>query len=1615
MAFETKIKLTDEKVLTVDGAKLTLSGDTRIPSNGTLAYVTDQKSSYTARSVVDAGYVTGLTTTSGVQTANNGLTKTGTNVKLGGALTEFVNLSYTGNPTDLENKGFGVYDPNNWGFQVGRAYQCDDIYLGDMDVTNTVFEKVGRSGIGLHANNSGQTNITTFALSCTGNIAGYVANGANSTQVAQTGTNIKVSGTAGFKGIEYCGNYSANYSPRSLVDAAYVTGKTAGLTSAFTLYTGTTAPATYVGKTAMNTYSGATNTRINTIEGQYLYTAQNGLTEADAHTVELGGNITKNTNIVPTGAFAVTLGTATNFTKVTTDCTNIQNQTGNVINAAMVNASCSGLMSSDAVAGKFAFQTLCSATPAISSNVINSGSSLTVCHQPNSYSIRGCAAFPGFQYFADYSANFTDRSLVDKGYVCGLNNTMNNRVTTIEGQYVTGGTNGVSKIGTHAVELGGALTKSTILAGSQTFGVNATTVQLTGSSAVNLGGTVALKTVPAGIGAILCRNASTGAIELTSVTALGGLTGATNGISKDAYNRVKLGGALTETTTLTGNYALNLCNGAGIVARTAADIVLDGESGAGVILVAQSGTSTNTNGAVGVGIIADFDSSNGLTIFNNKPNGGGGIHYAADYSSSYDQRSLVDKYYVDSIATGLQVHAAVWVATTGSITLSGAQTIDGIAVTNGMRVLVKDQNSGTGSTNGVYVASTTGAWARAEDFNFTPAGEVTNGDLVPVTSGSTNNNSIWVLTTPNPISEGDPLIFTKFSTIVDVVAGDGINVAMNGGVHTVSAALYPTVSALKFCNHQLAVDPLMASSGLTWCATTGKINVNASQVAVSGTVLPVKFNGASHNLAIDSTDVNTALGTPINTANNGLTKTGSNVKLGGTLAEATSISIASDTNSLTITDTAGTKRGIVYAGNYSADFGGNSLVSGQFVTGITSALDTRIGTIEGQNLDSRVTDIEDQYVTGATNGLTKLDAHNFKLGGCLTENTVIETTPDYTFEIKGAPSTAFFSVGDGGAGCTDHHVVIKSMCRTEVCGTKAVTIAGQDLSLNFCGTGVITDVNGVGLAYATDYSDTFGDNSLVSKLYVDNAAGAIQASNGLNRTGDEIMLGGELLNTTKINIGANSLIVTGSSLCTGLYLDNTRAILGNYDGNAYLGIRYDGSNNIEGWLSNGGTNNSQMLYSPTCIENKVCSATKHTIISQDANMIGFCGLINIVDDPAAGAVDDMILVRDMSGQIQQITVATVTGATAIFGSNGLTRNGDLIELGGELTKDTYLNGYGNYRLELGRNTVGQNFTCINLAAANGTCAEGGFDVDFLKVNGSCSVNTIESVVLGGLTNNDQALPTSLAVMQYVTGQTTTTGVQTADNGLTKDGTNVQLGGTLTQDTDIVLGSNTLTLDSTYFTTDDIWLGTSDNTYLEVTSGFIDMWANGPEFELDGGVKTIKLGTENYGGAHMLFDGTNNFVCVSNTLGTQKITVGGTNTTVTGTLSLATAPATGVSTDAYLVRASDGTIKTISTGGNIYSQQVVTGASTTLTASSPYLILVNYVNPATITLPASPSNGQAFKIKDASGNALVNNITIAGNGNTIDGASSATINTDSGALELAYNQALDKWFVLSFVN
>ncbi len=131
----------------------------------------------------------------------------------------------------------------------------------------------------------------------------------------------------------------------------------------------------------------------------------------------------------------------------------------------------------------------------------------------------------------------------------------------------------------------------------------------------------------------------------------------------------------------------------------------------------------------------------------------------------------VNKNYVDANLAGLSWKDSVRIATTANITLSGLQTIDGLAVTAGMRVLVKDQT--TASQNGIYVASAT-AWTRADDMDATTPINELNSAAVFVEGGSTQQDTGWTQINAVTTLGTDTITFTQFNGAAGITAGIGL-------------------------------------------------------------------------------------------------------------------------------------------------------------------------------------------------------------------------------------------------------------------------------------------------------------------------------------------------------------------------------------------------------------------------------------------------------------------------------------------------------------------------------------------------------------------------------------------------------------------------------------------------------------------------------------------------------------------------------------------------------------------------------------------------------------------------------------------------------------------------
>ena len=136
--------------------------------------------------------------------------------------------------------------------------------------------------------------------------------------------------------------------------------------------------------------------------------------------------------------------------------------------------------------------------------------------------------------------------------------------------------------------------------------------------------------------------------------------------------------------------------------------------------------------------------------------------------------------YVDDAVAGLRTRIIAECASTANVTISSAleagDTIDGITLVAGDRVLLKDQS--TASENGLYTAVSSGAASRDTQFN--SISEL-SGQMVVVNQGSANDNKIFLCTTNNTASLGsDSITFTVITpsntgTVTSITAGTGLS------------------------------------------------------------------------------------------------------------------------------------------------------------------------------------------------------------------------------------------------------------------------------------------------------------------------------------------------------------------------------------------------------------------------------------------------------------------------------------------------------------------------------------------------------------------------------------------------------------------------------------------------------------------------------------------------------------------------------------------------------------------------------------------------------------------------------------------------------------------------
>jgi phage-related tail fiber protein len=409
-------------------------------------------------------------------------------------------------------------------------------------------------------------------------------------------------------------------------------------------------------------------------------------------------------------------------------------------------------------------------------------------------------------------------------------------------------------------------------------------VMLTGSQTIS--GAKTYSTVPI-IPTVTLSDSSTNAASTAFVKGQGYMTGnQTITFTGDAT------GSGTTSVTLT------LAN-TGVTAGTYTKVTVDAKGRVTTGTTIQSSDISDFNTAVRLNRLEQLTSPTGTVSM--------GSQIISNVATPVNATDAANKQYVDSARSGLDVKASVRVATTGNITLSGTQTIDGVALVVGDRVLVKDQT--TSSQNGPYLVAS-GSWTRTTDANDSTS--ITPGLFCFIEEGTTNADTGWVLTNNGSIVvDTTGLVFSQFTGVGSLTASNGI--AKTGN----NIALSDQALAL----HNLSTNGFITRTG-------------------SGTVASRTISSNSSSLTI--TDGDGIAANPVFTLSSAINLIGSVTPASDTLvyyagtSSAVSTTFTSFARSLVAAASASAARTVLGLGTLSTQDSSAVNITGGSITGLTT-------------------------------------------------------------------------------------------------------------------------------------------------------------------------------------------------------------------------------------------------------------------------------------------------------------------------------------------------------------------------------------------------------------------------------------------------------------------------------------------------------------------------------------------------------------------------------------------------------------------------------------------------------------------------------------------------------
>jgi len=263
-----------------------------------------------------------------------------------------------------------------------------------------------------------------------------------------------------------------------------------------------------------------------------------------------------------------------------------------------------------------------------------------------------------------------------------------------------------------------------------------------------------------------------------------------------------------------------------------------------------------------------------------------------------------NKNYVDNVAQGLSTKQSVRALAASNVTLSGTQTIDGVALSAGDTVLCIAQT--TGSQNGSYTVAA-GAWTRTPDFD--DVNDQTRSPYWFVGEGTTYAASGWVMTTWPYTIGTTALSFTQFTGAGEIIAGNGlqksgntlsINTAVTVDLNTAQTLTNKSIVATQLTGTVAAAQMPALTGDVTSAAGSVATTIAAGAVTTAkmanlgaNTVLGNATGSSAAPSAVPMVSAPTASAAMIRDAN-------ANVQVNNEIRNVTTTATAAGTTTLTV-------------------------------------------------------------------------------------------------------------------------------------------------------------------------------------------------------------------------------------------------------------------------------------------------------------------------------------------------------------------------------------------------------------------------------------------------------------------------------------------------------------------------------------------------------------------------------------------------------------------------------------------------------------------------------------------------------------------------------------------